>query len=207
MGILDIIYNMVNKSGSKKQSKNSKKKSNTKSRTKTKEKKEDSERKIEEKIVIKDISDTNELLKVWDKGVKNVSEHPLSQVKIINTQIMEQLTSILTSMNGKLDKLSQLDEILHLLKDSRQEIRIVGGSTEKLDRAIAKIENLTVKDEEGLGVLNDKGPQTADNLARNIGVSRSTASSRLNRLNRMNILRKKSDGKEIHYSLHSQNND
>ena len=133
MGILDIIYNMVNKSGSKKQSKNSKKKSNTKSRTKTKEKKEDSERKIEEKIVIKDISDTNELLKVWDKGVKNVSEHPLSQVKIINTQIMEQLTSILTSMNGKLDKLSQLDEILHLLKDSRQEIRIVGGSTEKLE--------------------------------------------------------------------------
>ncbi len=201
MGIFDIIYHMVNKSPKKKKKKKTKKKVETKEINKEID---DSVQKLEQKIVVKDLSDTNKLIKAWQESVKTVSDHPLSQVKIINTQILEQLTTILESMNMKLDKLALLDEIIDLLKESRTEIKIVGGSTEKIDKAIAKLEALTIKDEEVIKVLNDKGPMTAEELSRVIGISRSTASSRLNRLNKFGIVRKKADGKLIYYSLYSE---
>lgn len=203
MGILDIIYNMVNKSKGKKKKKATKK--NNKSKKKVQHTgNQKTVQKIEQKIIVKDLSNTEEILNAWNHSVKNISDHPLSQVKIINTQILEQLTDILGSMNKKLDKLGQLEEIIYLLKESRTEIRVVGGSTNKIDKAISKLENLTIKDEEVIRVLNDKGPQTAEQLSRLIGVSRSTASSRLNRLEKMKVVRKKAEGKIIFYSLYSQ---
>lgn len=204
MGFLDIIYNMVNKSGSKNKKKTDKKPIK---REKKKAVIEDSSQstatvqRIEQKIVVKDLSDTQALLKVWGDSVKNISEHPLSQAKIINSQILEQLSDIMESMNKKLDKLALLDEILGLLKGTRTQIIDLGGSTEQIDKAITHIEGITIKDEEVLRALGDKGPQTADSLARLMGISRSTASSRLNRLNAMNLIRKKTDGKFIYFSV------
>jgi DNA-binding transcriptional ArsR family regulator len=204
MGFLDIIYNMVNKSDKKKKQKAEKK-------TPKKEKKQQTAQesgqatatvqKIEQKIVVKDLSDTQALLKVWGDSVKNISEHPLSQAKIINSQILEQLSDIMESMNKKLDKLVLLDEILGLLKGTRSQIIDLGGNTEQIDKAITHVEGLTLKDEEVIRALGNKGPQTADSLARLMGISRSTASSRLNRLNSMNLIRKKTDGKFIYFSV------
>lgn len=210
MSILDIIYNMVNKSKKKKKKKSVKRKKKIvkKVTIPMPPLKEDSTtqtmKKIEEKIVVQDLSDTNSLLSSWKANVKNISEHPLSQVKVINTSILEQLTTILTSMELKLDKLNMLDEILFALKESRTEVKIIGGSTEKIDKAITTIENLTIKDEEVLRVINDKGPQTADTLSRVVGISRSTASTRLNKLYHMKLVKKNDDGKYIYYSLISK---
>jgi DNA-binding transcriptional ArsR family regulator len=197
MGFLDVIYNMVNKSKPKK-TKKTKPKQRAAAQTKQ-EKRENPT--LEKKIIVKDLSNTDKLLKAWNSSVKNVSDHPLSQVKIINTQILEQLTDILGSMNSKLDRLDALDEILRLLKDSRTEISVKGGNTEKLDAAISKIEGITIKDEEFIRVLKDKGPQSADTMARLIGISRSTASSRLNKLEKFNLVSKNADGKDIYYKL------
>jgi DNA-binding transcriptional ArsR family regulator len=204
MGVLDIIYNMVNKSRGKKKKKKARKKKN---KTQHKKNSPNTQQKVVQKVVVKDMSNTAKMLKAWDNNVKNLSDHPLSQFKVVNTQVLEQLTDILTSMNLKMDKLTLLDDILALLKESRTEIRIVGGSTEKLDKAIAKLEGLTIKDEEVLRVLSEKGPKTADELASLIGISRSTASSRLNRLNKMKVVKKKADGKLIYYSLYSKKKD
>lgn len=207
MGILDIIYNIVNKSKGKKKKKSKKKNSKKDKNSKSKKNSVSTQQKVAEKIIFKKNSNTEEMLKVWDNTVKSVSDHPLSQFKVINAQVLEQLTQILNNMNMKLDKLSQLDEILELLKESRTEIRVIGGSTEKLDAAIAKIEDLTIKDEEVIRVLSEKGPKTANQMSKIIGISRSTASSRLNRLHKMKVVRKKADGKRIFYSLHSKKND
>ncbi|VVB74976.1 Helix-turn-helix domain protein [Candidatus Tiddalikarchaeum anstoanum] len=201
MGILDIIYNMVNKSKQKKAKKPKQKHEKHAANNGKTGQVQETKQKLEQKIIVKDLSDTEKLLKAWDSSVKNVSDHPLSQVKIINTQILEQLTDILTSMNSKLDRLDVLEEILRLLKDSRAEIRVVGGSTEKLDAAISKIEGLTIKDEEFIRVLKDKGPQSADSISRLVGISRSTASSRLNKLEKFKLVKKNADGKDIYYSL------
>ncbi len=207
MGFLDIIYNMVNKSDKKKEKKPSKKVSLKGKKEKKQAIVQESSnqtttvQKIEQKIVVKDLSDTQALLKVWNDSVKNISEHPLSQAKVINTQILEQLSDILASMDKKLEKLTILDEILGLLKGTRTQIIELGGNTEQIDTAISHIEGLTIKDEEVIRALSDKGPQTADTLSRLMGISRSTASSRLNKLNAMNLVRKKTDGKFIYFSV------
>jgi DNA-binding transcriptional ArsR family regulator len=204
MGFLDIIYNMVNKSGNKKKQKSEKKPAKKEKKQTIKQESgigTATVQKIEQKIIVKDISDTKALLKVWGDSVKNISEHPLSQAKIINSQILEQISDILESMNKKLDKMALLDEILGLLKGTRNQIIDLGGNTEQIDKAITHVEGITIKDEEVIRALKDKGPQTADNLARLMGISRSTASSRLNRLFSMNIIRKKTDGKFIYFSV------
>jgi predicted transcriptional regulator len=204
MGFLDIIYNMVNKSDKKKAKKPEKKAPKREKKQAISQESSQSTatvQKIEQKIVVKDLSDTQALLKVWGDSVKNISEHPLSQAKIINSQILEQLTDILTSMDKKLDKLTLLDEVLSLLKGTKTQIIELGGNTEQIDKAITHIEGITIKDEEVIRALGDKGPQTADSLARLMGISRSTASSRLNRLNAMNLIRKKTDGKFIYFSV------
>ncbi len=207
MGFLDIIYNMVNKSDKKKEKKPAKKASLKGKKEKKQAIVQESSaqtatvQKIEQKIVVKDLSDTQALLKVWNDSVKNISEHPLSQAKVINTQILEQLSDILASMDKKLEKLTLLDEILGLLKGTRTQIIELGGNTEQIDTAISHVEGLTIKDEEVIRALSDKGPQTADTLSRLMGISRSTASSRLNKLNAMNLVRKKTDGKFIYFSV------
>jgi uncharacterized membrane protein len=207
MGFLDIIYNMVNKSDKKKEKKPSKKVSLKGKKEKKQAIVQESSnqtttvQKIEQKIVVKDLSDTQASLKVWNDSVKNISEHPLSQAKVINTQILEQLSDILASMDKKLEKLTILDEILGLLKGTRTQIIELGGNTEQIDTAISHVEGLTIKDEEVIRALSDKGPQTADTLSRLMGISRSTASSRLNKLNAMNLIRKKTDGKFIYFSV------
>lgn len=204
MGFLDIIYNMVNKSGNKRK-KNSDKKPTKKAKKHAKAVSSSANtstvQKLEQKIIVKDLSDTQALLKAWNDSVKNISDHPLSQAKIINNQILEQISDILGSMDKKLDKLTLLDEIMHLLKGSRAQIIDLGGSTEDIDKAITHIEGLTIKDEEVIRALGNKGPQTADSLARLMGISRSTSSSRLNRLFSMNLIRKKTDGKFIYFSV------
>ncbi len=196
MGILDIIYHMVNNSESKTKQKK-KKKPKHKKKNKKKKKKEDINNPE------KNLSSTKILIEDWEESVNRISDHPLSQAKIINTQFLQKLTNILNSMNQKLNNLNKLNDILSLLKESRAEIKIVGGDTKKIDKAIKEVEDLTVRDEEVIKILNDKGPQTAEQLSRKIGVSRSTASSRLNRLHKKGIVRKKADGRKIFYSLYS----
>ncbi|MDD4352917.1 MAG: winged helix-turn-helix domain-containing protein [Candidatus Nanoarchaeia archaeon] len=204
MGFLDIIYNMVNKSDKKKAKKPEKKPVKREKKQAVMQESSSSTatvQKIEQKIVVKDLSDTQALLKVWGDSVKNISEHPLSQAKIINSQILEQISDILMSMDKKLDKLTLLDEVLSLLKGTKTQIIELGGNTEQIDQAITHVEGITLKDEEVIRALGNKGPQTADSLARLMGISRSTASSRLNRLNSMNLIRKKTDGKFIYFSV------
>ncbi|MDD2678632.1 MAG: winged helix-turn-helix domain-containing protein [Candidatus Nanoarchaeia archaeon] len=208
MGFLDIIYNMVNKSGKKKKQKQGKplkKKAKKQATISNPESNTSTVQKLEQKIIVKDLSDTQALLNAWNESVKSISDHPLSQAKIINNQILEQLSDILSSMDKKLDKLSFLDEILHLLKGSRAQIMDLGGNPEDLDKAITHLEGITIKDEEVIRALGSKGPQTAESLARLMGISRSTASSRLNRLFSMNLIRKKTDGKFIYFSVEQKN--
>jgi len=121
-------------------------------------------------------------LEKWRQVIDAVQDHPLSQMKVINTQVLEQLLNVLEHMNQQLSSLSKLDEILLLLKDSKKQLEKKGVKSEALDKAIEQIELLSLKDKEAFDVLKKKGPLTAEQLAKELGISRSTASSRLNRL-------------------------
>jgi len=153
----------------------------------------------EKEVPILDSTDaTKKLILEWKTAVETVKEHPLSQARVINDQLLGLLTKVLASMDRKLDKLDKLDSILRLLEQGKVEIEEKGFDVpEAIETAIKELERVTVKDRDAYGVLLKKGSMTANNLSKEMKISRSTASSRLNRLYDLNLVDKKAIGKKI----------
>ncbi|MCD6576304.1 MAG: winged helix-turn-helix transcriptional regulator [Nanoarchaeota archaeon] len=145
------------------------------------------------------VEDTYSAIKSWEKTLEAAKQHPLSQVKILNTQILEELTNVLKQMDAKLSKLDKLDEILAILHETKKELSEKGVESTAIDRAIEEIEKLTIKDKEVVAWIAKQGRVTAKQLADYTGLSRSTASFRLNRLAELGILEKEAIGKKIYY--------
>jgi DNA-binding transcriptional ArsR family regulator len=153
---------------------------------------------IKEQITVEN---TYSAIKAWEKTMEAAKQHPLSQVKIINTQILEDLNNVLKQMNTKLDKLDKLEEILAILHETKQDLSQKGIETTQLDKAIAEIERLTIKDKEVINWIAKQDKVTAKQLSDYIGLSRSTASFRLNRLAELGALEKEAVGKKIYYKI------
>jgi DNA-binding transcriptional ArsR family regulator len=148
----------------------------------------------------KDLPETSKLVSNWKNAVEMVQDHPLSQARILNTQLLEVLTNVLESMDGKLDNLVKLDEIIALLKEGSKELKEKGVKSDKIEEAIKELERATVKDRDAYQVLFERGEMTADRLAKEMKISRSTASSRLNRMYDIGMVDKKAIGKKIYFS-------
>lgn len=150
------------------------------------------------------LDDTENAIKSWSETLEAAKQHPLSQAKIVNTKILEELSYVLNQMNlkmNKLDKLDKLDEILSILNETKEELDEKGVKSENLEKAIGEIENLTIKDKEVISWIEKQGKVTANQLAKHLDLSRSTASFRLNRLAEMDVLKKEASGKKIYYTV------
>ncbi|MCW1296788.1 MAG: winged helix-turn-helix domain-containing protein [Candidatus Parvarchaeota archaeon] len=132
---------------------------------------------------------TTDILTSWQAQIKELADHPLSQVKIINTEMFYNLTEILKDMNTKLSK---LDEILNILKEKQKEKYSIIEKKEKLS---------SIKDKEFLNFFLEGEKHTAYDLAQKLGMSRSTISFRLNRLFEQGLLEKELIGKKIFFKL------
>ena len=150
-------------------------------------------------------SELNSSLLEWKSTVEAVKNHPLSQVKVINTQILDSLSRVLDSIDYKLDKLDKLDEILDLLKKGREKIEKQGVEIPEISEAIRKLENESIKDKEVLDVLTQHEMLSAEELASRMGISRSTASYRLNRLVNAGLVEKVPQGKKVFFKIKTSN--
>jgi DNA-binding transcriptional ArsR family regulator len=163
------------------------------------------EKPVEPKIIT--VQDTGSAIKNWESTIQAAQQHPLSQVKIINTQILEELSNVLRSMDNKLEKLEKLDkldEIIDILRRSREELASKGMELPQLNMAIEEIERLTIKDKDVIDWVAKHDKVTANQLADFINLSRSTASFRLNRLAELGALEKEALGKKIYYKIKKQ---
>jgi predicted HTH transcriptional regulator len=147
------------------------------------------------------LAETKKELSNWQMLVESVQDHPLSQARIINTKLLEQLTQQLEQINTKLDALDKLDIILEILQQGRKELESKGIKSVKLDKAIKELERITVKDTRAMKALEAKGAMTADMLAKELKIDRSTASTRLNRLFALGLVSKEARGKKIYYEV------
>ena len=150
---------------------------------------------------VKPVGSTKDLLKDWSKTLEMVEKHPLSQVRVINTAVLTDLTNILSSMDDKLNKLAKLDDIMKLLLDTKKQLDSVGMPTGNIDAVIGSLKGLTLKDQEALSFLKAGELLTTEDFADRASLSRSTASSRLNKLFSLGLLDKTADGKKIVYKL------
>jgi len=119
----------------------------------------------------------------WKRQVEELRKHPLTQVKILSDSLLRELNQKLGDISSKLDELLAHTRESHAPKISQYP------------------KSLTVKDRELIKILEDREPLNTQELAKALGVNRTTASIRLNKLASVGVLDKKSRGKEIEYSI------
>jgi len=144
---------------------------------------------------------TKDLLKQWSKTLEMVEKHPLSQARVINTGVLTDLTQVLTSMDEKLDNLDKLDDIMRLLIETKKQLGSADMPTGNIDAVIGGLKGLTVKDQDALKFFKSDETLTTDEFSKVSKLSRSTASSRLNKLFSFGLLEKVAEGKKIVYKL------
>ena len=158
-------------------------------------------KKLSEKLKTEFLEDTKKEITNWQMLIDSVQDHPLSQARIINTKLLEQLTQQLEQINKKLDALNKLDVILEILQEGRKELESKGIKSVKLDKAIKELERITVKDTLAMKTLESKGPMTAEMLSEELKIDRSTASTRLNRLYTLGLVSKETKGKNMYFKI------
>jgi|GEM_PF-1852097 len=144
---------------------------------------------------------TKDVLEQWTKTLETVEKHPLSQARVINTAVLNDLTQVLHSMDEKLSDLGKLDKIIGLLIETKKQLDEAGMPTSSVDAAISSLKGLTVKDQEALKFFKGDEEIDTEEFATRAKLSRSTASSRLNKLFSFGLLEKNADGKKIVYKL------
>jgi len=176
-----------------------------KSRSKTQHKKKrnltQKSKKIFEKKPFSDLKFTENEIENWKQIVKVVQDHPLSQARVINDQLLGQLSKVLEQMNSKLDTLVKLDYIISLLEQSKKDMEGRGVGTKSIDLAIKELKALSLKDQEAYEVLKKEGALTTEEFAQKIGISRSTASTRLNKMYQLGLLDKKTIDKKVLFEV------
>ncbi len=150
---------------------------------------------------VKPVTSSKDLLKEWSKTLEMVESHPLSQARVLNTAILDDLNRVLHSMDEKLEKLSKVDDIYHLLLETKKQLEGAGLPTSNVDAVIGSIKGLTIKDRDALSFFKIDELLTTEDFADKASMSRSTASSRLNKLFSFGLLDKVAEGKKIGYKL------
>ena len=148
-----------------------------------------------------EIDFNTEDLKDWTMMVSKVRSHPLSQAGIINSEILNRINNSLENINFKLDELRKLDEILEHLKSSQRDLKKKGVVSKELDMAVSELESVSGGDKTALEMIKKHGPISTEELSQKLKLSRSTVSTRVNKLHMLGVLDKKVYGKEVHFSV------
>jgi len=135
------------------------------------------------------------LLDAIVEELRKLTNHPLSQVKVINTALLESLTGVLKNIDYKLNNLEKLDKIIEILE--KKEI-----FEEKFEKINFGAKNLSDKDFMIFNIIKEKKAVTIGDLMNLAKISRSTASYRLNKLVYLGLVEKKMVGKRAVFVPH-----
>ena len=146
-------------------------------------------------LKVQTVADT---IESWQRQVKVLEEHPLSQARVINTKILNQITEILQSISEKLEELKKLDELLQLLKEEERPRRVFRPRS-AVEYALTNVGHVTYKDKEVIELLESSGEEgmTSEEVGAALNLARSTVCYRLNRLYSMGLVDKKMVGRKI----------
>ncbi len=161
-------------------------------------------RKKKQQVQLPKLDIDKEKLQDWSELIAKVRSHPLSQAGIINTEVLMRLVQSLESIDYKLSDLKKLDDILLLLKKSKDELEQKGVSSTTLDTAVQELERISMGDKTALDAIKKYGPVTTEKLADKMKLSRSTMSTKLNKLYTLGMLDKQVVGKEVQFFFKNQ---
>ncbi len=144
-----------------------------------------------------------------EERIKAISEHPI-QKKIIEHEVLSEMTGVLKEMNAKLSYLPEINERVNSLPTLPEIYSLVdkmspGAPPEvrrQLDQLAGKVESEL--DEAYLMLLKSKGEMTAGAVAAEFKISRNTASERLNALCDLGKTKKTRRVRKVFFSLTSE---
>ncbi|MBI2041249.1 MAG: helix-turn-helix transcriptional regulator [DPANN group archaeon] len=132
----------------------------------------------------------------WKAEMDKLQNHPLTQAKIINGQLLNAIYSILEQISTKIDSLSvRLEKIESMRVDSHVK-------HDKKNQALREFEaGLSSQERKILELIKKKKAKQASDVADALDISRSNASLKMNKLFDMGMLDKEKEGKDTLYRI------
>jgi len=153
-------------------------------------------RKRRTKTVEKEEVDKHKVLRSWEDIYGELSEHPLTQAKIINEQLLHSTNDALNEINNKLDG---LDERVGALERRRPSSKRNKGDDNV--RTIIPRANLSNQEEQIVQLIESQNEVDAKTVAQKFNISRSNSSLKLNKLHNWGFLAKRLDEKSVFFRI------
>jgi|LWDU01.1.fsa_nt_gi tetrahydromethanopterin S-methyltransferase subunit G len=153
-------------------------------------------RKRRTKTVEKEEVDKHKVLRSWEDIYGELSEHPLTQAKIINEQLLHSTNDALNEINNKLDG---LDERVGALERKRPTVR--RNKDDKLPSVVIPRANLSNQEEQIVQLIESQNEVDAKTVAQKFNISRSNSSLKLNKLHSWGFLAKRLDEKSVFFRI------
>ena len=153
-------------------------------------------RKRRTKTVEKEEVDKHKVLRSWEDIYGELSEHPLTQSKIINEQLLHSTNDALNEINNKLDG---LDERVGALERKRPTVR--RNKEDKLPSVVIPRANLSNQEEQIVQLIESQNEVDAKTVAQKFNISRSNSSLKLNKLHNWGFLAKRLDEKSVFFRI------
>jgi DNA-binding FadR family transcriptional regulator len=153
-------------------------------------------RKRRTKTVEKEEADKHKVLRSWEDIYGELSEHPLTQAKIINEQLLHSTNDALNEINNKLDG---LDERVGALERKRPAVR--RNKDDQLPSVVIPRANLSNQEEQIVQLIESQNEVDAKTVAQKFNISRSNSSLKLNKLHNWGFLAKRLDEKSVFFRI------
>ena len=141
-------------------------------------------------------------LEKWESLYKNLQAHPLTQAKIINEELLASTNETLEELKRKMhDFDSRLEGIETKVFSKKVK---AGKKIEIREKIIVPYAKLSEHEKQIISHLKEQGKCDAAVLAEALGMSRSNASLKLNKLHSWNFLNKGAEDKRVAYWLKTE---
>ena len=142
----------------------------------------------------------HKVLKSWEDMYEELQEHPLTQAKILNEQLLRNTNQSIDKIHDKLDSFEERISRLENRKVTTKKTIKKGAKTEIITEIVDKGQ-LSEQEELIMKTIKDQGEVDAKTISKKFNISRGNASLKLNKMHKYGLLAKRLDEKSIFFKI------
>jgi len=142
----------------------------------------------------------HKVLKSWGDMYEELQEHPLTQAKILNEQLLRNTNQSIDKIHDKLDSFEERISRLENRKVTTKKTIKKGAKTEIITEIVDKGQ-LSEQEELIMKTIKDQGEVDAKTISKKFNISRGNASLKLNKMHKYGLLAKRLDEKSIFFKI------
>ena len=142
----------------------------------------------------------HKVLKSWEDMYEELQEHPLTQAKILNEQLLRNTNQSIDKIHDKLDSFEKRISSLENRKVTTKKTINKGSKPEIITEIVDKGQ-LSEQEELIMKTIKDQGEVDAKTISKKFNISRGNASLKLNKMHKYGLLAKRLDEKSIFFKI------